>query len=321
MYPVLETKRLRLVPLRMGDFNDISRFIFNPRVFVTMEHDDFDTPESYKHDFPNDVKNGEYYTLRDKESDCFIGFIALHQYIKRDKVEYSQIWTAILPEYWGRGFCTEAAERVLHFAFLGVKTPWVCANQFQTNPAAGNVLKKCGFNYYTTYKMRNRPYDQYRYKIEEYLADKHLQFETDVEYNYTIPVRVSPYNYSNPVRKIDYIKYIKEPTGYLCGQSVVAMLAGVSVTEVIEVMGTDKGTSTPVIREALKYYGLKTATKARLKYMDGTGLPDCCILSVKMPGYGHWSLYYKGNFYDPEFGILDKLPADAKLCYYWQVEI
>lgn len=38
------------------------------------------------------------------------------------------------------------------------------------------------------------------------------------------------------------INYIKQPTEYLCGQSCVAMLAGVTVEEVISVMQNDKGT-------------------------------------------------------------------------------
>ena len=38
------------------------------------------------------------------------------------------------------------------------------------------------------------------------------------------------------------IQYIKQPTEYLCGQACVAMLANVSVDEVIKVINNDKGT-------------------------------------------------------------------------------
>ena len=38
------------------------------------------------------------------------------------------------------------------------------------------------------------------------------------------------------------IKYIKQPTEYLCGQACVTMLADVTVEEVISVMQNDKGT-------------------------------------------------------------------------------
>ncbi len=37
------------------------------------------------------------------------------------------------------------------------------------------------------------------------------------------------------------ITYIKQPTEYLCGQTCVAMLAGVTVGEVVAVMKNDKG--------------------------------------------------------------------------------
>lgn len=38
------------------------------------------------------------------------------------------------------------------------------------------------------------------------------------------------------------IKYIKQPTEYLCGQACVAMIANVPVDDVIQVMHNDKGT-------------------------------------------------------------------------------
>ncbi len=147
------------------------------------------------------------------------------------------------------------------------------------------------------------------------------QWKQKNTYNYSIAIKKSPYSYKKPIRKIDNILYIKQPTEYLCGQAVIAMLANVTVDEVIGVMQNDKGTATSEIRDALKWYGLKTATKARQKYTEQTVLPQCCILSVKMPDYGHWSLYYKGKFYDPEFGVLDKLHEQAKLRYYWEIEI
>ena len=139
------------------------------------------------------------------------------------------------------------------------------------------------------------------------------------EQNHTSLFAKSQYNIENPVRKIDSITFIEQPTEYLCGQAVIAMLAGVSVDEIVSVMQNDKGTSTQELRNALKWYGLKTATNARLKYTEDTKLPDCCILSIMLPGYGHWSLYYKGKYYDPEFGVLDKLPGQAKLRYYWEI--
>lgn len=34
---------------------------------------------------------------------------------------------------------------------------------------------------------------------------------------------------------------------------------------------------------------------------------------------GTRSDYCRGTYYEPEFGVLDKLSLNAKLCYYWEV--
>lgn len=318
MYPILETERLILKPLNENDLNDMYKLESDTAVTATMEGESYNDPERYKKDFADTVKGGECFAIRSKENDSFIGFIMIHQYTKQGKISYSQIVAALLPEYWRNGYCTEALKKLLHFAFLGIKTPWLCANQFQDNPAAGSVLKKCGLRFYKTWKMQNRLYDQYRYKIDEYLTDNKITAEPDNSYNFSLDIRISPYSFEKPVRKIENIMYVREPTGYLCGQSVIAMLANVSVDEVIEVMETDKGTSVAAINDALNYYGFKHG-KTRKKYLSGSVLPDICILSLQLPGYGHWSLYFKGTYYDPEFGVSDKLPERAKLVYYWEI--
>ena len=46
----------------------------------------------------------------------------------------------------------------------------------------------------------------------------------------------SPYSFENPIRKIDGIDIIIQPEDGLCGQTCVAMLAGVTIAEVISVM-------------------------------------------------------------------------------------
>ena len=320
MYPILETERLFLKPLNDGDLGDMYALYANPAVAPAMWYwDSVRSFAEYEKDFWSLAKSDDIFTVRLKADNRFVGYFQLHQYVKKGKVGYSQINAAILPGYQNQGYCTEATKKALQFAFGGVKTPWLCANHFKDSPAAGTVLKNCGLRFYRIYETRNRQYDQYRYTKEDYFKDIGVPQDGEGLYDYVFPLRTSPYSSKNPVRRIDSIGYIKEPTGYLCGQSVVAMLAGVTVDEVIEVMQTDMGTATPEIRDALGWYGLKTATEARVKYTPGTVLPDCCILSVMLPGYGHWSLYYRGKYYDPEFGVLDELPKQAKLRYYWEV--
>ena len=114
------------------------------------------------------------------------------------------------------------------------------------------------------------------------------------------------------------INDIKQPTEYLCGQACVAMLAGVTVEEVVSVMQNDKGTGKKDIEKALNYYGIgqaKTMTKAD----NFSVLPKVCILKVLLPKYGHWILYYDGKYYDPEFGLMEELYHKARIQSYLEI--
>ena len=112
------------------------------------------------------------------------------------------------------------------------------------------------------------------------------------------------------------IKYIKQPTEYLCGQACVAMIANVSV----EVMHNDKGTGKKDIEKALQHYGIAQA-KTMTKADNSTPLPSVCILKVLLPKYSHWVLYYYGKYYDPEFGLLDELYSKARIQSYLELFI
>jgi hypothetical protein len=83
------------------------------------------------------------------------------------------------------------------------------------------------------------------------------------------------------------------------------------------VIGHDKVTSVAEINNALTWYGIKHGKRQR--YIKDEILPNICILSLKLPGYGHWSLYYEGKIYDPEFGVLKDFPPNVKLNHFWEI--
>lgn len=116
------------------------------------------------------------------------------------------------------------------------------------------------------------------------------------------------------------IKYIKQPTEYLCGQACVAMIANVSVDDVIKVMNNDKGTGKKDIAKALEHYGI-TQAKTMTKADNSTSLPSVCILKVLLPKYSHWVLYYHGKYFDPEFGLTDELYSKARVQFYLELFI
>ena len=63
----------------------------------------------------------------------------------------------------------------------------------------------------------------------------------------------SPYSKEHPIRKIDCIETIPIQAG-LCGHCCVAMLAGVSLSDVVALMGKGHASWSKIL-EALDYYG------------------------------------------------------------------
>lgn len=112
-------------------------------------------------------------------------------------------------------------------------------------------------------------------------------------------------------------EYLHEPTPLQCGQAVLAMLSGKTVEEIIEIAGTDRETTLNDMKRVLTFCGIKFSPERKQAYKKAD-LPKICMLSIETPRCWHWSLYFKGVFYDPEHGIMD----DFVLCnrrYYWEI--
>ena len=131
----------------------------------------------------------------------------------------------------------------------------------------------------------------------------------------------SPYSFDNPIRKIDGIEIIIQPEDGLCGQTCVAMLAGVTIAEVISVMDCREwqGTMGRVI-SALNYYGIDHS--GIIVYTEGkeATLPKCCIMMEKMGLYCHYLVHYNGKFYDSNLGIIQEYDM-SKLLGYMEVKV
>lgn len=112
-------------------------------------------------------------------------------------------------------------------------------------------------------------------------------------------------------------KYIKEPTDLQCGQAVLAMLSDKTVDEIINIVKTDRETTLKQMFTALDFLNIKYS-RERIEVKSVSELPQICILSLETPRCWHWSLYFKGIFYDPEHGILNDFPTSFRH-YYWEI--
>lgn len=61
--------------------------------------------------------------------------------------EIAELGYWIGKSYWGKGYCTEAARAVLHFAFTKLRLNRVHAHHFSHNLASGRVMQKVGMHH------------------------------------------------------------------------------------------------------------------------------------------------------------------------------
>lgn len=126
----------------------------------------------------------------------------------------------------------------------------------------------------------------------------------------------SPYSFENPIRKIDSMQLIVQPEDGLCGQACVAMLAGVTIAEVISVMDCREWQATMGRTiSALNYYGIDHADVIHYTEGKDTVLPKCCIMMEKMGRFCHYLIYFDGKYYDSNLGVLEEYDMSKLLGY------
>ncbi|HCQ89889.1 MAG TPA: DUF1905 domain-containing protein [Clostridium sp.] len=126
----------------------------------------------------------------------------------------------------------------------------------------------------------------------------------------------SPYSIKNPIRKIDKIESIIQSQSGMCGQASVAMLAGVSIEEVVNVMKSKRWqASLSKVIETLDYYGIAHSSKMIYMRNEVKELPKCCIINARSEKRSHLLLFYNGEYYDPSLGVLEKYDTNEIIGY------
>jgi RimJ/RimL family protein N-acetyltransferase len=78
----------------------------------------------------------------------------------------------LLPEYWGNGYATEAAQRMLEFAFEHLKLPKIRAVCHQENIKSVNVMHRLGMTYRGIEFWYNLEVFAYELTKEQYMLNR-----------------------------------------------------------------------------------------------------------------------------------------------------
>ncbi|WDE05778.1 GNAT family N-acetyltransferase [Thalassomonas viridans] len=146
---IIETSRLILRPFYREDAGKVQALAGDKRVSETTLH----IPHPYLdgmaeqwiagHPACWQQKTAVIYAITGKTGGSLMGTVSLVD-IQGDQAELGY-WLGI--DYWGQGYCTEAAKALADFAFSELGINSLIADHLSENPASGKVMEKIGMQY------------------------------------------------------------------------------------------------------------------------------------------------------------------------------
>ncbi len=112
--------------------------------------------------------------------------------------------------------------------------------------------------------------------------------------------------------------HLFEPNPLACGQAVLSMLSGKTYEEIVAIVKTERETTLRDMKFALEVLEISYSSE-RIEIKEKSQLPPIALLSLETPKCWHWSLYFEGLFYDPEYGVLEDFPPSNRR-YFWEIK-
>ncbi|MFT5708533.1 MAG: ribosomal-protein-alanine N-acetyltransferase [Oceanospirillaceae bacterium] len=144
--PIIETENLILRPYTLADSPVVTKLAGDLRVAETTLNIPHPYSENLAKQWISIQKNswlnrtGVSYAVTLKPSFQLVGTVSLVS-ISDDKAELGY-W--IGHEFWGKGYCTQAASALLYKAFEKFSISVIIAEHLSSNPASGKVMTKMG---------------------------------------------------------------------------------------------------------------------------------------------------------------------------------
>ena len=143
----IRTQRLRLRPVTPQDSGPLTQAVNDPRIYLMLASV---PPAQTKpqtlawiatHDLARLDNTGHFYAVTTTEG-ALCGVISATRAACEDPFEIGY-W--LMPDYWGKGLCTEAGAGLVHWLETTRGARVLVAGHFADNPASGRILSKLGF--------------------------------------------------------------------------------------------------------------------------------------------------------------------------------
>ncbi|MDO4833408.1 MAG: GNAT family protein [Bacillota bacterium] len=99
------------------------------------------------------------WAIEEKAGGAVIGSIGLEPDKYRPEIESREMGYSLAKSRWKRGYMTEAAERVIRYAFDELNLTVLMIRTGEANLRSRRVIEKCGFTYEGTLRRAYRLYD------------------------------------------------------------------------------------------------------------------------------------------------------------------
>ena len=148
--PTLRTERLTLRamhPIDAEDMYDYARLEEVTKYLLWSEHPSLSYTRDYLHYVQSRYSLGDFYdwAVIDKESRRMIGTCGFARIDLENGA--AELGYVLNPDFWGRGYATEVASRVIEFGFEELGLHRIEARFMQGNEASRRVMEKLGMTF------------------------------------------------------------------------------------------------------------------------------------------------------------------------------
>lgn len=157
--PTIETERLILRMWRKKDAADLYAYAKNPNVGPHAGWKPHDSVVESRFIIATMFLTNMCWAIVDRATGKVIGSIGLEKDKFRPDVNSRELGYSLSEDYWGRGLMTEAAKRMVQYAFESLKLDVLMIRTGDANLRSQRVIEKCGFQYEGTLRRTYRIYD------------------------------------------------------------------------------------------------------------------------------------------------------------------
>jgi len=163
--PIIDTERLILRPLTRADAA-VVQFLAGDKAIasttLSIPHPyGVGVAQKWIKSIKGDIAEGRsvVFAITENNNGNLLGTIGL---VINKEHDHAEMGYWIGKDYWGKGYCTEAAIAVLEYGFETLRLNRIFAQHFKGNDASGSVMRKIGMNYEGSSKGHIKKWNQYK---------------------------------------------------------------------------------------------------------------------------------------------------------------